>query len=211
MLPEQRGGAGLSVTETGKINKEGFAVRIISSLLLAALLLCPTASASAFSEGGGEQVIDCPEQGFSVSCSEDAAWEFSRNDGVMIYTEYEGSIPYVLVYRGENEIADAAEFIQQCFTPYMENKYGDDLILIKEYKSLRIGGRDMPAGLYSYLLQGYRIDMLRAYEIRDGETVAYTAKFIHGQGDATLEALHRAVSSYRTNPETMEDITDSRG
>ena len=179
------------------------------SLLLAVLLLCSVASVPAYA-GGGVQAVSCPEQGFSVLCDADYEWEFSPANGITIYTEQSGSIPYVLVYKVDEEIEDAAAYIREQFTPYMESKYGDSLILTKEYTSLSIGGREMPVGLYSYLLQGYQIDMLRAYDVREGYSIAFTAKFIHGEGDATMEALHEAVKSYRADPEYYANLGSGR-
>ena len=53
-------------------------------------------------------------------------------------------------------------------------------------------------------LQGYLIDMVRAYDVQDRQTVVFTAKWIRGQGEATMDALTLAVKSFRPDPEYYE-------
>ena len=143
------------------------------------------------------KIISCPEQEFSTLCKPGYPWKFSERDGVTIYTEHENSIPYVLVYRSEDWIMDAENLIREQYTPYMQKKYGDDLVAVTEFDEYTLGGRPVSAALYTYKLQGYLIDMIRAYENVNGHTVSYTAKYIQGQGEATLAALDAAVQNYR--------------
>ena len=169
----------------------------IISLLLALLLtlsLCITATAE---EDSRMKIISCPEQEFSTLCKPGYPWKFSERDGVTIYTEHENSIPYVLVYRSEDWIMDAENLIREQYTPYMQKKYGDDLVAVTEFDEYTLGGRPVSAALYTYKLQGYLIDMIRVYENVNGHTVSYTAKYIQGQGEATLAALDAAVQNYR--------------
>ena len=143
------------------------------------------------------KIISCPEQEFSTLCKPGYPWKFSERDGVTIYTEHENSIPYVLVYRSEDWIMDAENLIREQYTPYMQKKYGDDLVAVTEFDEYTLGGRPVSAALYTYKLQGYLIDMIRVYENVNGHTVSYTAKYIQGQGEATLAALDAAVQNYR--------------
>ena len=170
--------------------------RIISLLLvlMMTLSLCATATAE---EDGRMKIISCPEQEFSTLCKPGYLWKFSERDGITIYTEHENSIPYVLVYRSEDWIMDAEDLIGEQYTPYMQKKYGDDLVSVTEFDEYTLGGRPVSAALYTYKLQGYLIDMIRAYEYVNGHTVTYTAKYIQGQGEATLAALDAAVQNYR--------------
>ena len=173
-------------------------MRTITAILTVLVMLFTLCAATAGADGDvGLQIISCPEQGFSTLCSADYSCTFNSRDGVTIYTEYEGSIPYVLVYCSEDWIAETAEYIHEQYTPYMQKQYGENLVSYEEYDHYSIGGRDMAAGIYTYRLQGYLIDMIRAYDVQNGPTVAFTAKYIRGQGEATLAALDEAVAYYR--------------
>ena len=172
-------------------------MRRLVSLLLVLLLTVSLCAAATAEEDSRMKIISCPEQEFSTLCKPGYPWKFTERDGVTIYTEHENSIPYVLVYRSEDWIVDAEDLISEQYTPYMQKKYGDDLVSVTEYDEYTLGGRPVSAALYTYKLQGYLIDMIRAYENVNGYTVIYTAKYIQGQGEATLAALDAAVENYR--------------
>ena len=171
--------------------------------LLLALMLTLSLGVTASAKDGedGLQVISCPEMEFSTVCGEGCQWKYTARDGITIYTERKGSIPYVLVFRSEDWIVDVADYIREQYTPHMKKQYGDDLVSSREYDHWPIGGRDLAVGVYTYRLQGYLIDMIRAYEVQDRHTVVYTAKYIRGSGEKTLRALEQAVAGYRPDPE----------
>ena len=175
--------------------------KLISILLALTLMLALGGQAFAAGTQAGTQVVRCPEQGFSVLCGKDYDWKYSARDGITIYTEYPGSIPYVLVFCAEDWIVEAADYIKEQFTPHMKKQYGDDLVAYTEFEHYNIGGRDLAAGLYTYRLQGYLIDMVRAYDVQERHTVVFTAKYIRGRGADTLAALEQAVRSYRPDPD----------
>ena len=124
-------------------------------------------------------------------------WDYKDGTGITVYTESEGRIPYVIVYQGEDLIVEAFEYIKEQYTPHMQQSYGSDLVSYTEYEDYEIGGRKLPAGLYTYRLQGYLVDMLRIYDSTGKRTVAYTAKYIQGQGEETLKALDNAVRTFK--------------
>ena len=143
-------------------------------------------------------LIPCPELGFTVKADPAYSWDYEDGTGISIYTEHEGSIPYVIVWRSEDLIGEPLDYIKEQFTPHMQQQYGDDLVSYVEYEYYDIGGRKLPAGLYTYRLQGYLIDMLRIYDSTGDRTVAYTAKYIKNEGDATLAALDTVVRTFET-------------
>ena len=143
-------------------------------------------------------LIECPEQGFTTMADPAYAWDYQPGTGISIYTEHAGSIPYAIVYRGEDLIVEAYEYIREQVTPYYQRQYGDDLVAYTEIEAYEIGGRTLPAGLYTYKLQGYLIDLLRLYDSTGDRTVAYTAKYIDGQGEATIAALDTAIRNFKT-------------
>ena len=141
-------------------------------------------------------VIQCPELGFSFKADPSYPFDYQAGTGISLYTENKGSIPYIIVYQGEDKLAEPFEYIQEQFTPHMKKQYGENLLSYAEYESFEIGGRLLPAGVYTYRLQGYLIDMIRIYDSTGPQTVAYTAKYIQGRGDATLAALDIAVRTF---------------
>ena len=149
-------------------------------------------------ENAGLSVIPCPELGFTTMADPACSWEYEEGTGIYIYTQTEGSIPYVIVYKNEDLLAEPLEFIREQLTPHIQQQYGDDLVAYVEYEQYDIGGKQLPAGLYTYRLQGYLIDMLRLYDSTGSQTVAYTAKYVNGEGDATLAALDTAIRGFQT-------------
>ena len=171
------------------------------SILLSLLMVFSLCAVSASADSTDYQVVSCPEQNFSTICNADYFWNYSQRDGITIYTEHEGSIPYVLIYTAEDWIVEAGDYIREQYTPHMKEQYGENLVSYDEYDAYTIGGKTMAVGLYTYRLQGYLIDMIRAYDVVNGHTVIYTAKYIQGQGDATLETLDLVAANYRPYPD----------
>ena len=141
--------------------------------------------------------VECPEQGFTTLADPAYATEYEEGTGLYIYTEEAGRIPYVIVFRSEDLLGEPLEYIKEQYTPYMQEKYGDDLVAYVEYETYEIGGKQLPAGLYTYRLQGHLIDALRLYDSTGDTTVAYTAKYENGSGDVTLQALDAAIRGYQ--------------
>ena len=141
----------------------------------------------------GLVAVECPQLGFSTRIDPGLSWAYEEGTGIYLYTEHEGSIPYAIVYHTGDVIAEPLEYIREQFTPHMQKDYGDDLVAINELEVYDIGGRQLPAGLYTYKLQGHLVDMLRIYDITQGGTFIYTAKYLDAQGEATLKALDTAI------------------
>lgn len=152
--------------------------------------LAPAATKSAL------KTLACPQQGFSFSANPAYPSKYSDQDGVTLYTGTEGYLPYIMVYQSNNLIVEAAEYLKEQYTPHMEAQYGDNLLRSSVYDRFLIGGKELPAGRYEYNVNGNTVIMLRVMDSTGSRTVVYTAKFLQGQGDATMAALDAAVASF---------------
>lgn len=141
--------------------------------------------------------IACPEQGFTTMAKSAYAWDYQAGTGISIYTQHAGAIPYVIVFYGEDLLGEPYEYIQEQYTPHMQKKYGEALASFDEVRNYEIGGKQLPAGLYSYYVGDTLVDMIRLMDSTGSRTVSYTAKYIHGDGDATLAALDAAIRNFR--------------
>lgn len=146
---------------------------------------------------GNLAVIACPELGFTTMADPAYSWDYQEGTGISIYTQNAGKIPYVIVFRSEDLLGEPYEYIQEQYTPHMRQKYGEALASFEEIERYEIGGKQLPAGLYSYYVGDTLVDMLRLMDSSGSRTVSYTAKFIHGEGDATLAALDAAIRGFR--------------
>ncbi len=143
--------------------------------------------------------IVCQEQSFSFSAKPSYPWEFDRNNGVTVYTEEKGRIPYIMVYQSNNLIVEDYEYLKEQYTPHMKEVYGDDLISYSEYENFAIGGRFVPLGRYSYRVKDQSVTMLRVIDSSGKRTVVYTAKYLTDRGADTLAALDAAVASFQSS------------
>ncbi len=183
-----RGDAGFEDALAGELDQ-------VAALAGVSAAPAPQASAAPTAVDDGLTPVACPQLGFSMKVDPANSWAYEEGTGVYIYTEHEGSIPYAIVYHVGDVIAEPLEYIREQFTPHMQKDYGDDLVAINELEVYDIGGRQLPAGLYTYRLQGHLVDMLRIYDITQGGTFIYTAKYLDAQGEATLKALDTAIRS----------------
>jgi hypothetical protein len=142
-------------------------------------------------------LISCPELGFTTMADPAYSWDYQDGTGISIYTQSAGRIPYVIVFRSEDLLGEPFEYIHEQYTPYIREKYGKALESFEEIEDYEIGGKTLPAGRYSYYVGDTLVDMLRLMDSTGSRTVSYTAKFIHGDGDATLAALDTAIRYFR--------------
>ena len=155
------------------------------------------APAPAPRDTAGLSVASCPELGFSTLCAPSVRQLFKDKDGLYLYVEGEERIPYVLIWQSGDMIGDPAEYLHEQYTPYMQQEYGDDFVSFEEYERYEVGGRQLPAALYTYRVQNHTVNMLRVYDNTFGQTVSFTAKFLQENADATLAALDTAVANYQ--------------
>ena len=166
-------------------------------LALALLLGCASATAESTQEAA------CAEEGFTVRIPAGTSAVYEANNGLVVYTETEGYIPYVIVHRrtADMKFSDPVNFLNNVYREHLEDKYGDDMLGMNPAKDWEAGGKTLKGARYMYKVQDTTICMVRLIEVRDDGDVEYTAKYIDRQGDATMAALDEIARSYRTGEE----------
>lgn len=157
--------------------------------------------------------ITCSEQDFTVECNSNYKTIFDEENGLTIYTGVPDSIPYVLIYRniGIANNIDTDQYFKEK-KEEMSQKYGDDLIEAGNPGKYNIGGKTLPGCTFVYMVDQYKVEMLRCVLIDGNDFVEITAKNIIGEGDSTVDALNLAVSSYcALNNQTPGNNTPDNG
>ena len=163
-------------------------------VLIAMLLL----GAAALAEGEGNlTVVTCAEQDFASRVSANIGSEWVDDDGLYVYTQSEGSIPYVLIYRADSGPLNLQRYFKDIFTPYMRDRYGSDLVGILEYESYPLAGWEMTGVKYTYLVEGHIVDLLRVGGMWDDVPVFFGAKYLQGKDEETLAALEELVANFQ--------------
>ena len=148
--------------------------------------------------------VHCEEQEFSTKIPADLTAYWEEGNGLRISVEDPGYVPFVLVWRKGSSPTDGAEHLSNDYTQHMREQYGNDLIGEVQYEYYDIGGKKLPAALFTYKVDGGTLCLLRLEEVRDDQTtVQYTAKYVNGDPDATLAALDTAVRYYRPDDEPI--------
>ena len=146
--------------------------------------------------------VHCDEQEFSTKIPENLTAYWEDGNGLRISVEDPGYVPFVLVWRKGSSPTDGAEHLSNDYTQHMHEQYGSNLIGEVQYEYYDIGGKKLPAALFTYKVDGGTLCLLRLEEVRDDQTtVQYTAKYVNGDPDATLAVLDTAVRYYQPDEE----------
>lgn len=144
---------------------------------------------------------------FCTKYSDEYSYVWDSECGITIYTESEGAIPYVLVWRSFNNNI-TAEDIHAADKSDMNYNYGDRLISASEPKVYNLGGKELSGAVYQYEVSGYTIELLRLVDMSPSTGyVLYTAKYIADSESkaATMEALETAITYYRAGKDAYEN------
>ncbi len=149
----------------------------------------------------GTSVFTSEKQGFSFSYDSSYSTEWEDEDGAYVYTETDGSIPYLLVWlisSGENDgfAFDPVNFFYFNAEEMKEN-YGSRLKSCEDAPSeYSIAGKTLFGAKYVYELDGYTIEAMVFLDATDDHVSRYTCKYVQGNGEATMAALELAVSTF---------------
>ena len=171
--------------------------KLLGIVLLLALALC---CATAFADEEWAE-YHCAEEGFRTRIPVAGNSGFEENTGLVIYTDVPGYIPYVIVSRRplDMKFSNPTNYLSNVYREYLEGKHEDTGT--NPARTWEIGGKQLLGARYTYHLGEYQIWHLQLIEIRDGGDVEYTAKYVDGQGEATLAALDAAVRWYQEDGE----------
>ena len=139
----------------------------------------------------------CSQQGFTTWCPEDAVTEWKDGDGFYIGLEGSTSIPYVLIYRHENQQRTPEEYLSNVVAPNMRNNYGSDMIAVGDLKTYDYGGKQLPGILFIYKVGDYKIESLRLAMKVGSDLISFNAKSVSGDDEETLKALDAAVKNFK--------------
>ena len=152
---------------------------------------------------GGEELqeVSCEEQRFSTNCPEDCIVVWDEEDGMYIYTGgYEG-IPYVLIYRYEEPEVDNETMLEDIIQPHLIEMYGSDMIDVSDMEEYTFGDKTLPGIDFTYMVGKYTVHALRLCEQADGDVINYTAKYLDGSGEETLEILDGVIQNMKLTDE----------
>ena len=156
-------------------------------------------------------LICCEQQDFCTACMESFEWAWDDENGLTIWTEERGRIPYLLVYRNPNATGrDFEGYFRDEFTPEMQADYGERLIEVGDFQTYTVQGVEMPGQQYTYLVEGIPVVLLRVFDVRWGGNVCYTAKYRQDDPEATLGALAVAVHFFRDGANTYDQGPDTQ-
>lgn len=165
--------------------------------LTVALIVAMCGCGTAVADSIRLQPVSCPEQGFTTACEEGLTWVWEDDTGINIWTDEEGYIPYLLIYRNEGGGSNVEGYFNDVFTPQMREDYGDRLIEVGEFQTYTVAGVEMPGMMYTYLVNDVPVVLFRVFDMRWGGNVCYTAKYLRDEPDDTLRALAIAVSCFQ--------------
>ncbi len=178
------------------------------SAILTFVLLCGCAAVSAVAETDLDLVVvHCDEQGFSTCIPAEMSAEWEDGSGLRISVEEPGYVPFVLVSRRSPDVnlSDPENYLNNVYREYMEEKYGDNMIGTIPSKTFELYGKTLYGAQYFYTVQDTTLCLLRIVEQRADGDVEYSAKYIDGEGEETLQTMEIAIAYYEPDEEGAEN------
>lgn len=169
------------------------------ALILGTVMILGMALCGASAEEGLTDCA-CAEDRYATKIPVGAAAVYDPNNGLTVYTEKEGSIPYVIVHRRtpEQKFSNPANYLNNVYREHMENKYTDQYLgMVGIAKDREIGGKQLLTAEYWFKVGKYTVVQLVMIEIRDAGDVEYIVKYVKEKKEATMIALDAIVRYYR--------------
>ena len=139
------------------------------------------------------------KQLFKVECLNSYPTKWDDEDGLYIYSEVEGSIPYLLIYRCIDMPIDAGQFVEESVVPFTQEDYAEQNLKMEPVVTAKVSGKELICVEYSYDVGEYRVTAKRLFLQYNNDIVNFTVKYLDDdQKEALDEMLERAVASYTT-------------
>ena len=147
----------------------------------------------------GYAAFSSTKQDFSFLYDEGYTAKWSDENGATVYTEHEDSIPYILVFcnhRGDTNGFDISNFFYFKIEEIKE-QYGSRLKSVSEVLTLSVGDKKVPGVLFTYTVDTYTVEMFLLLDDTGDSLMQYTAKYVQGEGEPTMQALVRAMTTMK--------------
>ena len=147
----------------------------------------------------GYAVFSSTKQDFSFLYDEGYTAKWSDENGATVYTEHEDSIPYILVFcnhQGDTNGFDISNFFYFKIEEIKE-QYGSRLKSVSEVLTLTVGDKKVPGVLFTYTVDTYTVEMFLLLDDTGDSLMQYTAKYVQGEGEPTMQALVRAMTTMK--------------
>ena len=172
-------------------------------ILCLTLSLVLLAVCSARAESGGRDTLTCPELGFSAQIPAGLSANLNMEDqSVMVYLEEPGSAPNIWIHPREGKLNDPVSFMHEKYPDYMQEKYGDNLVMINRYEYYEIAGMKLNAVGFIYRdSNGNAVNQLNLVLPLETEDVEFRARYAPDGEDFALYTLEALIANYQPDPD----------
>jgi hypothetical protein len=139
------------------------------------------------------------KQLFKVKSLDTYPTKWNDEDGLYIFSEVEGSIPYLLIFRCIDMPIDVSQYMEESIVPFINEDYADQNLKMEPVTREKVGGKELLSVKYSYDVGEYRVTAQRLFLQHNKDIVNFTVKYYDDDQIEPLdEMLERAVSSFTT-------------
>lgn len=154
-------------------------------------------------------VVSCAEEHFSTRVDPGCSWEWADGDGLYIYLENEGYMPYILISTDatDTRVTDGETYFTQALYPALRDAYGENgATMMSIHGDFAVAGRDAAAADFQFRLSdGVGAYMLYVVDVRDDCSVYYRVRYTREENRRPLlDALETVVANFRYDPDYYE-------
>lgn len=179
---------------------------------LALILMLPVMTA-ALAEGE-LAALSCAEEHFSTKVDPGCSWEWVNNEGLYIYFEDAGYMPYILVSTdaSDSRVTDGKPYFEQTLYPLLKDTFGQNGgTMMSIYGNYTVAGRDVAAVDFQFRLSnGVKAYMLFVIDVRDDCSVYYRVRYVQEENRRPLlDALETIVANFQYDPDNYEGMPEA--